>query len=157
MKIAHALIGLFIASTSTLTPITASSENITVTTSAGNNQPIKLVSGGQFDYFAPPIRARLLNKDLLQSWKSVPVKMLRYPGGTWCDHYLWNNPSAGHFAVGDAKSIVTPEQFIATCRAIDAEPIFQVNVMSVDHTANRINPNDINSIKKGAQRAARMG
>lgn len=132
---------------------TAGEAAIQVTTSQ-DNTPIKLISGGQFEHFAPPIRAKMKNADLLNSWKSVPIRMLRYPGGTVCDHYIWNNPSAGHFLVGNAGTLITPAQFIGMCRTVGAEPIFQVNVMSVDNNANRINPNDINMIRKGAQRAA---
>jgi len=151
MKINRIISALFFTAALATVPVMA--DDITVTTSPSDQQ-IAMLSGSQFDFFAPPIRSRLLNKELLQSWKSIPLKVMRYPGGTWCDHYIWNNPSAGYFVVGDAKSIVTPEQFIATCRAIDAEPIFQVNVMSYDNNANRINPNKIEQIKMGAKRAA---
>jgi len=122
-----------------------------------NPQPISpLLLGSQYNYFSTPVRERIRNEDLLKSWREMPVKCLRYPGGTWGDHYLWDNPSGSYFAVGDANSIVTPKQFIENCRAIGAEPIFQVNT-NIRGSANgdHINPGKVEDIRLGADRAAR--
>ena len=152
------LISLLVSGIGSLTAIGAEpagkvTDTITVTTSP-EGTPIRLLSGGQFEFFAPPIRAKMKSDELLRTWRSVPIRLLRYPGGTVCDHYIWNNPSGGYFAVGNANTVITPAQFIDMCRAAGAEPIFQVNTMSVDRMANRINPNNIEMIRQGAQRAA---
>ena len=126
---------------------------ITVSTMPGDS-PVRILSGVQFEHYDTPLREKMKDPATLSSWQNVPFRMLRYPGGTAADHYIWNNPPAGHFMVGNASTLITPAQFIDVCRAIGAEPIFQVNTMSVDQTANRINPNKIEMIREGAQRAA---
>ncbi len=133
---------------------TPTSETKLMVTTTPTAEPLQLLSGGQFDFFSQPIREKMKSDDLLRTWRSIPVRVLRYPGGTWADHYIWNNPAKGHFAVGTADTIITPKQCIDICQKIGAEPIFQVNTMSVDETANRINPNDIETIRMGAKRAA---
>ncbi|MFA6103394.1 MAG: hypothetical protein WCV67_08750 [Victivallaceae bacterium] len=156
--IRYGLIGLLAAGIGSLTasgaePSGKTTDAITVTTSP-EGTPIRLISGGNLEFFAPPIRQKMKDPDLLSSWQKIPFRMLRFPGGTVCDHYIWNDPSAGYFIVGNASTVITPAQFITMCRTIGAEPIFQVNTMSVDRMANRINPNNIEMIRKGAQRAA---
>lgn len=114
-----------------------------------------MLLGSQFNYFSPPIRQRLTSEPLLKSWRDLPVKLLRYPGGTWADHYCWDNPAGSYFVVGDANSVVTPEQFMKVCRDIGAEPIFQVNTGSKGGSNNnRINPTKLADIKAGARTAA---
>lgn len=115
-----------------------------------------LLLGSQFNFFSPPIVSSITSPVLLNNWKDVPVTSLRYPGGTWCDHYMWDNPSASYFGGRKSKAVVTQQQFIDACRIIGAEPIFQVNVMSKGgRFDNRINPTKIEDIRAGAQWAAR--
>ncbi|MBI4976348.1 MAG: hypothetical protein HZC28_02640 [Spirochaetes bacterium] len=140
------------ASKKKISAVTPKAE-VTVTVTSGM-QPIHMISGSQFEMFQSGIRQRMKSDDLLRTWKSVPIRMLRYPGGTVCDHYIWNDPKSGYFSVGSADTIIKPDDFMRICGAIGSEAIFQVNTLSVDRTANRINPNDIEAIRLGAKRAA---
>ena len=156
--IRYGLISLLATGIGSLTAIGAepsgkNTDAITVTT-LQEGTPIRLVNGGNFEFYAGPLREKMKDPATLSSWQNVPLRMLRYPGGTAADHYIWDNPSAGYFMAGNANTVVTPAQFINLCRTVGAEPIFQVNTMCADQTANRINPNKIEMIRKGAQHAA---
>ncbi|MDR3709020.1 MAG: hypothetical protein P4L33_12035 [Capsulimonadaceae bacterium] len=116
-----------------------------------------LLAGSQFNFFATPIKQRLNSPGLLDSWRDAHIELLRYPGGTWGDHYVWDHPDLSYFAVpyANAKTIITPEEFVRTCRAIGAEPIFQVNMACTGHSIDhRVNPTKIDDIREGAQWAA---
>ena len=115
----------------------------------------RLLLGAQYNYFAAPTRQRLQDEHFLNSLRQMPVTAMRYPGGTWADHYLWDSPERSYYAVGDAGTVITPEQFVASCRAIGAEPIFQVNTNMLDGEGSYINPGKLEDIQKGANRAAR--
>ena len=54
--------------------------------------------GSQFEWWSFQTKFMWNNRkaDLLESWKSVPVRYLRYPGGTAGDHYVWDSPSSSH-------------------------------------------------------------
>ncbi|MEK6793739.1 MAG: LamG-like jellyroll fold domain-containing protein [Spirochaetota bacterium] len=127
---------------------------ITVRTRSGDERISPFLTGSQFDFFATPVRARMKSASLLDTWKSVPIRMLRYPGGTWADHYIWDNPAKSYFATGETN-VITPEQFIAICRAVNAEPIFQVNTGSKGGSIdNRVNPTKRSDIHAAAAWAA---
>ncbi|MEZ0299202.1 MAG: hypothetical protein ACAI35_22335 [Candidatus Methylacidiphilales bacterium] len=112
--------------------------------------------GSQYNFFSTPIRNRIKSEALIRNWQAMPVKVMRYPGGTWGDHYVWDNPAGSYFAAGDVNSIVTPQEFITNCRAVGAEPIFQVNTnIRGDNHKDLINPTKIEDIRTGAERAAR--
>jgi alpha-L-arabinofuranosidase len=112
--------------------------------------------GAQYAYSETSIVTQLSNQDLLQSWRNVPIQVMRYPGGTWADHYIWDNPEGGYFASGNVQTVASPEKFIESCRQIGAEPIIQVNTLTRGEvTADRINPTKIEDIRMGAKRAAR--
>ncbi len=117
-------------------------EVTTVKLTRGNAGPpiSRLLLGSQYNYFSTPIRDRLRDENLLNTWRGMPVTVLRYPGGTWADHYLWDKPEGSYYASGNAKSVVSPEQFIESCRAIGAEPIFQVNASMLGGEGSYINP-----------------
>ena len=136
----------------------ASAEETVTITTAPAEHPAKIspaLLGTQFNYFSPPVRAKLTNAAVQESWRTLPVKALRYPGGTWADHYLWDNPAQSYYVVGDAKQIVRPDQFVQLCREIGAEPIFQVNVSSKGHDIlNRLNPTKPADIDAAAKNAA---
>lgn len=115
----------------------------------------RLLLGSQYNYFSAPTKQLIRNDKVLESWSQLPVTVLRYPGGTWADHYVWDNPERSYYAVGNARTIITPEEFIESCRAIGAEPIFQVNTNVLNGDGSFINPGKIEDIRKGADRAAR--
>ncbi|MDQ3812723.1 MAG: hypothetical protein M3347_02080 [Armatimonadota bacterium] len=111
-----------------------------------------LLRGSQFNFFNGPIKERRNNEALLGEWKNARVSALRYPGGTWGDHYVWDHPENSYFvANATAKTIITPAEFIAMCRKIGAEPIFQANALVRGKAANNwINPTKIENIREGA-------
>lgn len=130
---------------------------VTVRLSRDASSPVisKLLLGSQYDYFSTPMRERLNDANLLKSWKEMPVTMLRYPGGTWADHYLWDKPTSSYYAVGNADTIIKPEQFLENCKAIGAEPIFEVNTSMLNGEGSYIQPGNLEDIRVGADRAAR--
>lgn len=114
--------------------------------------------GSHFPYHDKPIIASRDNEKLLAEWENAPVTMLRYPGGTWGDHFIWDDPGASYYGPGNRKQkrIMSQEQFIEICRKIGAEPILQINVASKGGSfENRINPTKIEDIREGAAWAAR--
>jgi alpha-L-arabinofuranosidase len=112
--------------------------------------------GAQYNYSEGSIVTQLTNQNLLQSWRNVPIQVMRYPGGTWGDHYIWDNPEGSYFAAGNAQTVASPEKFIESCRQIGSEPIFQVNIMAKGKTiTDRVNPTKIEDIRQAAKRAAR--
>ncbi len=113
-----------------------------------------LLGGTQFNFFDAPIKERHDNATLLNNWKEAKVSMLRYPGGTWGDHYVWDHPEKSYFAAkgNNENTIITPEQFVAMCRKCGAEPIFQANALvKGEVSSNWINPTKIEDIRAGAQ------
>jgi alpha-L-arabinofuranosidase len=115
----------------------------------------QLLFGSQYNFFSAPTKDLLKNEYLLKTWEEMPVLALRYPGGTWGDHYLWDKPKSSYYAVGNAQTIITPEQFIENCYDIGAEPIFQVNTSMLNGEGSYINPGKLEDIQAGADRAAR--
>ena len=113
-----------------------------------------MLKGSQFNFFSTPIKQRQNNEALLGDWKSARIGALRYPGGTWGDHYVWDHPENSYFVVPDAneKTTITPAEFIAICRKTGAEPIFQANALVRGKAANNwINPTKIENIREGAR------
>lgn len=141
-----------------VSPAQADSAPAAEITFAQSSNPVsinRMLLGSQFTYFDVPVFQRLENESLLKTWKEIPLGSLRYPGGTWGDHYLWDNPSGGYFAAGSASTIVTPERFIRACRTLGCEPILQVNTGSKGgDNNNRINPTKLADIQAGARNAA---
>lgn len=114
--------------------------------------------GSHFAHHTKTILTNLENRELFAEWKDVPVTMLRFPGGTWGDHYIWDHPDRSYFGPGGRrdKELLEQQAFIDICRQTGAEPIFQINVSSKGHSASHyINPSKIEDIREGAAWAAR--
>lgn len=65
-----------------------------------------------------------------QHLADIPIKFLRFPGGTDSDGYLWNvhelhDPNRWPFE--DGPHTMDTDEFMTLCRNIDAEPIICVN------------------------------
>ena len=139
-------------------PLQASPDVVVTTKSSPKEAPISpLLLGGQFEYFSAPIKQRMTSAGLLDSWRGAHLRLMRYPGGTVCDHYVWDNPAGSYFDIpgANANSIVSPAQFIQLCRSVGAEPIFQVNMnCKGGNNDNRINPTSTDDINMGAKWAA---
>lgn len=149
------LTSLWAADSTTSQPVAASPAEATFKVSAAPVKINPMLLGSQFTFFDVAIFQKLEKDVLLNTWKEIPLHVLRYPGGTWADHYLWDNPAGSYFAAGDVNSVVSPERFIKACRAIGAEPIFQVNTGSKGRSNNnRINPTKLEDIQAGARNAA---
>ncbi|HEY3330897.1 MAG TPA: hypothetical protein VGK19_12790 [Capsulimonadaceae bacterium] len=142
----------------TLTAANAA-ETVTITTKSDAKAAAisPLLTGSQFNFFATPIKQRMTSPTLLDTWRSANIKVLRYPGGTWGDHYVWDHPDHSYFAVptANASSIITPAQFVTVCRSVGAEPIFQINMnCKGGSNENRVNPTNLDDIRAGAKWAA---
>ena len=74
-------------------------QSVIVVSDPNSSGDISLGMGGsQFEWWSFQTKYMWNNRksELLENWRSVPVKFLRYPGGTPGDHYVWDNPSASH-------------------------------------------------------------
>jgi hypothetical protein len=154
---AHASFGA-VSAPAAVRAATQNSGVIQIKTRSGSGSAIDpRLTGSQFNFSYQPVRMPDRGPVLLNGWKKAHITMLRYPGGTWGDHYIWDHPEASYFAIpwANAKSIVTPEEFVSMCRRVGAEPIFQVNMVSRGvNQDNHINPTKIEDIRTGAQWAA---
>ncbi|MBE3576726.1 MAG: discoidin domain-containing protein [Limnochordales bacterium] len=61
------------------------------------------------------------NREVIGRVREAGVTILKYPGGTAADSYVWNNPR-------NPASEMDTDEFIAFCRAVGAEPWIQVNI-----------------------------
>jgi len=130
---------------------------IQIKTRTGGSAIDPRLIGSQFNFSYAPVRMPDRGPVLMDGWKQAHISVLRYPGGTWGDHYIWDHPEASYFAIpwANAKSIVTPEEFVSMCRRVGADPIFQVNMVSRGiNQDNHVNPTKIEDIRTGARWAA---
>jgi alpha-galactosidase len=106
-----------------------------------------------------PIFEMSYNSDAV--WKKAcdtGITSLRYPHGTQADHFLWDDPERGYWgSYAQSRIKMHPDAFMAICRRLDVEPIITVNSSSYGYPIDvkRINPMDLDSIRKGAEYAAR--
>jgi alpha-L-arabinofuranosidase len=111
--------------------------------------------GAQYTFFASPVKKLLNAPAVVKSWTDLPVKMLRFPGGTWADHYIWDRPENSYFVAGaTAKSVVNVDEFLDNARKIGAEPIIQVSANSKGGHVGNLNPTKLEDYKAAAKWAA---
>ena len=99
-----------------------------------------------------------LSDTQLRYYRDLGITLLRYPSGTTADWFLWENPDRGYWPPGvDKRFRMAPDAFIATCRKMGVERIFEVNTSFHDvfDDAHRINPTKGEDIRKGAAYAAK--
>lgn len=120
------------------------------------------MGGSQFTWWSFQTKYMWYNRksDLLECWRSVPVKFLRYPGGTPGDHYVWDNPAASHgYNASQATDFYIPlydsnpanVSFYQICQETGATPVMQINVLFKNSWKQYVDPSSITSIREGAQ------
>ncbi len=83
-----------------------------------------IYSGGRF------------NKSLLQKVKSLYIPLMRFPGGTFSDYFIWEKSIGGlkereriEYLPGKYQfPYFGVDEFISLCKQFGAEPVFTVNV-----------------------------
>lgn len=74
--------------------------------------------------------ASMKNGEVAAQMKDLHVKLLRYPGGTVADNFHWQDVKLDRidrFPYEDGPDKMSPDEFIALCRKVGAEPMIVVN------------------------------
>ncbi|MDQ8193020.1 hypothetical protein QEH59_01190 [Coraliomargarita sp. SDUM461004] len=106
-----------------------------------------LVYGGNIEYWIDD-DAILGDPEFVELVRETPMPMLRFPGGTESDRYLWREHKlydSTQWPYIDGPETTDTDEFIRFCRAVGAEPIICVNTEYAFYE---------NDIQKGAQYAA---
>ncbi|GEM_PF-1938479 len=138
-------------------------QSVIVVSDPNSSGDISLGMGGsQFEWWSFQTKYMWNNRksELLENWRSVPVKFLRYPGGTPGDHYVWDNPSASHgYNASQAADFYIPlydsdpanVSFYQICQEVGATPVMQINVLFKNSWKQYVDPSSLSSIREGAQ------
>ena len=118
-----------------------------------------LVFGAQEEIYVLPYMV----PEALTSYREMGVGLLRYPCGTASDWFAWDDPEHGYWPaqwVQDRRKLY-PDDYVALCRRVGFEPLITVNTSFFGpHVGEggcqyRINPTKVESIRKGAEYAAK--
>ncbi|NLX06134.1 MAG: hypothetical protein GXY33_13430 [Phycisphaerae bacterium] len=113
------------------------------------------ILGVQEEVFTIPY----LRNDHMEDYRRLGLTAFRYPCGTPSDWLAWDDIENGYWPSDFEKNRTKtrPDDFVAFCKALGYEPIITVNsnLAGVHDERNRINPTRVESIRMGADYAAR--
>jgi alpha-L-arabinofuranosidase len=105
--------------------------NLTLKVDAGSElYPINPLFFGANTLFWIDDDASMKDGEVAAQMKDLQVKLLRYPGGTVADNFHWQDVKldrTDRFPYEDGPDKMSPDEFIALCRKVGAEPMIVVN------------------------------
>ncbi|NLX03529.1 MAG: hypothetical protein GXY33_00130 [Phycisphaerae bacterium] len=117
----------------------------------------ELIFGAQEEIYVLPYNS----VDGLKRLKEmVGLRLLRYPCGTPSDWLAWDAVEEGYWpAFPKARKKLYPDAYIELAKQLGLEPLITVNTTlygpHLDGIVNRVNPTKVESIRRGAEYAAK--